>query len=347
MGGGKSMIQFAYPEFGLLLLCLPALVYYFLPPLKGVHGDALRVPFLKDLQAITLKAGGLWKSGRYGAGQFSKVSKYLLFIIYVLLAVAVARPRWVGEPVKIKNEGRDILLVLDISTSMLEQDFSWQGKRLSRLQALKLAASEFIDKRQEDRIGLILFGTRAYQQAPLTFDKEAVKNILFSMDAGMAGNSTSIGDALGLALKSLREDKKNDQKKDNKIIILLSDGENNDGSLSLPQVINLAKNENIKIYTIGVGNSANFIQSILSYKIALPGGVDEAGLKAIADEAGGRYFRAEDTDGLLKIYEAINQLEPQSIEDNFVQKIKEYYYIPLLMALGLSFLLMIIRRRKA
>jgi len=336
------MIRLAYPELGLLLLCLPALVYYFLPPVKGVHGDALRVPFLKDLKAITLKSGSLWRTGGNISARLPKLSKYLLFLIYFLLAVAVSRPQWVGAPVKIKNEGRDILLVMDISTSMLERDFTLQGRRMNRLQAVKLAASEFIDKRRDDRIGLILFGTRAYLQAPLTFDKEAVKNILYSMDAGMAGNSTSIGDALGLALKSLREDKD----KNNKIIILLSDGENNDGSLSLPQVINLAKNENIKIYTIGVGNSASFVQSILSYKIALPSGVDEAGLKAIADEAGGRYFRAEDTDGLMKIYNIIDLLEPQSREDNYVQEIKEYYYIPLLAAFVLSMILMIIRRRK-
>lgn len=337
------MIKLAYPELGLLLLCLPALVYYFLPSVKGVHGDALRVPFLKDLKAITLKSGSLWRTGGNVTARLPKLSKYLLFIIYFLLAVAVARPQWVGAPIKIKNEGRDILLVMDISTSMLERDFTLHGRRINRLQAVKLAASEFIDKRKDDRIGLILFGTRAYLQAPLTFDKEAVKNILYSMDAGMAGNSTSIGDALGLALKSLREDKN----KNNKIIILLSDGENNDGSLSLPQVINLAKNENIKIYTIGVGNPESFIQSILSYKIALPSGVDEAGLKAIADEAGGRYFRAEDTDGLIKIYDIIDTLEPQSREDNYVQEIKEYYYIPLLAAFVLSMILMIIRRRKA
>ena len=337
------MIHFAYPEVGLVLLCLPAFVYYFLPPVKGIHGDALRVPFINDLKAITLKSGHLWTSHGMTSGRLSKVSKYLLCITYILLAVAVARPRWVGEPIKIKNEGRDILLVLDISTSMLERDFTLNGRRMSRLQAVKIAASEFIDKRRDDRIGLILFGTRAYLQSPVTFDKEAVKNILVSMDAGMAGNSTSIGDALGLALKSLRKDKN----KDNKIIILLSDGENNDGSLSLPQAINLAKNENIKIYTIGVGNSANFIQSILSYKMPLPGGVDETGLKAIAEEAGGRYFRAENTDGLLKIYEAINRLEPQSHEDSYVQEIKEYYYVPLLGAFIISLLLMIIKRRKA
>ena len=252
------------------------------------------------------------------------------------------RPRWAGEPIRIKNEGRDILLVLDISTSMLEPDFSLGGRRINRLQAVKLAASEFIDKRRDDRIGLILFGSLAYLQSPLTFDKEAVKNILFSMDAGMAGKSTAIGDALGLALKTIKDG----QDKDNKVIILLSDGENNDGSLSLPQAINLAKDENVKIYTIGVGNESSFVQSILSYKVKLPTGLDEAGLKTIADEAGGSYFRASNTDSLIKVYEEIDKLEPRSHEEAYIQEIREYYYIPLLTAIMLGLVLMIIRRRQ-
>ena len=179
-------------------------------------------------------------------------------------------------------------------------------------------------------------------QAPLTFDKNAVTNILLSMDAGMAGRSTAIGDALGLALKSVKDG----EGKNNKVIILLSDGENNDGSLSIPQVINLAKNENIKIYTIGVGNSNNFIQSILSYKMKLPSGLDEAGLQAIAQEAGGQYFRAEDTSRLIDVYQAIDKLEPQSREKNYVQEIKEYYYIPLLIAFFLAVVLMILKRKR-
>ena len=231
---------------------------------------------------------------------------------------------------------------MEISTSMLERDFSYQGRRLSRLQAVKAAAADFVDKRRDDRIGLILFGSRAYLQAPLTYDKQAVKDILMTMDAGMAGNSTAIGDALGLALKSIRE---NDDK-ENKVIILLSDGENNDGNLSLPQAIQLAKNEKVKIYTIGVGGVGSFMQSILSYKIALPSGLDEEGLKQIAEEAGGQYFRADDTAALVRVYDEINKLEPQAQDENYIREIREYYYIPLLVAIIFSLFLLILKQRK-
>jgi len=335
------MISFAYPELWILLV-LPIVVFYLLPAVSGVHGDALRVTILKDLANINLKSGSLWNKERWHNGKGISLPRIVLFLIYALLVAAVARPRWAGEPIRVKNEGRDILLVLDISTSMLENDFRLNNRRLTRLQAVKAAAVDFIDKRQDDRIGLILFGSRAYLQAPLTFDKESVKSILWSMDAGMAGNSTAIGDALGLALKTVKDS----TDKDNKVIILLTDGENNDGSLSLPQAINLAKNEKVKIYTIGVGSAGSFAQSILSYKIVLPSGLDEASLQAIADEAGGQYFRADDTAALLKVYDEINKLEPQSREDNYVQEVREYYYIPLLAAFVLSMLLLFIGRRK-
>lgn len=334
------MISFASPYMFLLLL-LPFIVSYLFPAIKGVHGDALHITFLRDLANIKIKSGYIWGKYDNKSSFFNSLSKFILLMIYILLVIAISRPQWVGKPIRIKNEGRDILMVMDISTSMLENDFSYNGRRINRLQAVKSVASNFIDKRIEDRIGLVLFGSRAYLQSPLTFDKQSVKDILWSMDAGMAGNSTAIGDALGVALKSI----KNDENKENNIIILLTDGENNDGSLSLPQAINLAKDENIKIYTIGVGGGANLIQSILSYKIALPSGLDEKSLQAIADETNGRYFRAEDTVSLSKIYDAIDMLEPQSSDNNYVQEVREYYYIPLLCAILLSILLLLIRRR--
>ena len=333
------MIIFACP-YMFLLLFLPLLVHYLLPVLKGMHGDALRVPFLKEISAINLRSGKLWQTSGKGASHIN-INKVMAWAIYILLVTAIARPQVLGEPIRIKNEGRDILLVMDISTSMLEQDFQYQGHRLSRLQAVKAAASDFIEKRNDDHIGLILFGSRAYLQAPLTYDRQAVKNILLSMDAGMAGNSTAIGDALGLALKSLKDA----ENKDNKVIILLTDGENNDGSLSLPQAINLAKNEKVKIYTIGVGGQADFVQSILSYKIALPSGLDEQGLQQLAEEAGGQYFRADDTNSLFKVYEEIDRLEPQSQEENYIQETEEYYYWPLMVAFLLSCVLLMMKRR--
>ena len=177
-------------------------------------------------------------------------------------------------------------------------------------------------------MGLILFGTRAYLQSPLTFDKASLIDILYSMQAGMAGDSTSIGDALALALKKLRELPEGEEK----AIILLTDGENNDGSLSLAQAIKLATDEDIKVYTIGVG-SANVFFRMLSLGGS---GVDEQGLKLLSKVTQGQYFRAESTSDLQKIYQIIDRLEPSSKDERFIQETTELYYIPLLLALLLG-----------
>ena len=198
------MTNFAYP-WAFAALLLPFVVWYILPAAKGLHGDALRVPFLKDLARINLKSGSIW--GGMSSDTVKLTSPLWLgtYLVYALLITALARPQWAGEPVRIHNFSRDILLVMDISTSMEEPDFVLNNRPVSRLNAVKKVAGEFIDKRGEDRIGLVLFGTRAYLQAPITFDKAAVKQILYAMQAGMAGNSTAIGDALGLALKKLKK----------------------------------------------------------------------------------------------------------------------------------------------
>lgn len=336
------MNHFAYPQMFWLLL-LPFVFRAILPAVKGLHGDALRVPFINDLAKINLKSGSLWG---ISADNNNKITLplILLYIVWSLLVIAVARPQWVGEPVRVKNYSRDILLVMDISNSMLEPDFTLNGRRADRLTAVKLAAKDFIKKRPDDRIGLVLFGTRAYLQAPITYDKKSVEEILMSMEAGMAGNSTAIGDALGLSLKSLKESGNIDRK----IIILLTDGENNDGSLTLPQAINLARDEKVKIYTIGVGSDESIMQSIFGYN--LMGGrpdLDEASLQQIANETKGSYFRAKDTSSLFKVYNAIDKMEPNLNEDQYIQETKELYYVPMLLALALSCIMIYFTRRRA
>lgn len=334
------MNHIAYP-FAVFLLFLPLIVRYALPTVKGLHGDALRVPFIKDLQKINVKAGGIWNKGIAEKG--SGISLFLLYAVYALLVLALARPQWIGEPIRLKNQSRDILLVMDISNSMLQPDFTIGSSRINRLAAVKKVASEFIGKRVNDRIGLILFGTRAYLQAPITFDKQSVIDILWNMDAGMAGDSTAIGDAVGLALKSLKDN----PDKDKKVIILLTDGENNDGSLSMPEAIRLAKDEGVKVYTIGVGTDSSFMQSFLGMKILnAPQQLDEKSLQTLAEETKGNYFRAKDTNGLKKIYDIIDQLEPSENNQQFVTETKELYYIPLAVAVVLAGILLLLTRRK-
>lgn len=330
------MITFAYPYLW-SLVGLPFVFYWIMPAVRGLYGDALKIPFLADLKRISA-AGGIWNLSMPKEGVSRKF--WFLYLVWILLCAALARPQLVGEPFRLHNESRDIMLVLDISTSMLEPDFALSGRRITRLDAVKSVVSDFASKRANDRLGLILFGTRAYLQAPLTFDKAGVKDILWSMKAGMAGDSTSIGDALALALKTLR----NAPDAKNKVIVLLTDGENNDGSLSLGQAIKMAADEDIKVYTIGVGAPNSFFKML-----SLGGsGIDEQGLNLLAQVTKGRYFRAENTGDLQKIYGLINTLETVSIDERYIQETEELYYVPLLLAVGLvlAFGLLLRRRQK-
>lgn len=332
------MIVFEYP-FLFWFLLLPFVVRYFFKSVKGMYGDALKIPFIKDFEEIKKQ------NQRYTVFQKDNINSlnqrfWSLFVLWFLLVCALAKPILIGEPVKVKNEGRDILMVTDISTSMLETDFYFQNRRLSRIDAVKAVVSDFVTKRLSDRMGLILFGTRAYLQVPLTFDKNNLNNILLQTDAGMAGNSTSIGDALGLALKTLKE---NSLPTDQKVIILLTDGENNDGSLSLPKAVELAREEGVKIYTIGVGsegfNLANAFFGISN------SGFDEKSLQEMANETKGRYFKATDLKELVEVYRQIDALEPVTGDENYVFEKKQLFYIPLLMAFLLSVYMIYLFRR--
>lgn len=308
------------------------------PAIKKTYGDALKVPFLADIKQIQSVSG---KGISFKPAVFSAIKIFLLALVWVLMVLALCRPQWVGKPIPVKNEGREILLVVDISNSMSEEDFQYKNKMYSRLTAVKNVIDNFIDKRTSDRIGLVLFGTQAYLQAPLTYDKQSVKEILWNADAGMAGNSTSIGDAVGVALKNLAE---SEGKPENKVIILLTDGENNDGSLSLPQAIALAKEEGVKIYTIGAGSdSENFFGGLFS--IPVNTGLDEESLQALAEETKGNYFRAKDVNSLFQIYNEIDKLEPMTSEGRYVQKVKELYPYAAAMALILFMILVLLAKR--
>jgi len=326
------MIVFAYPQLFWLLL-LPYIVYKVLPYTNNYSNVSLLVPFIDDLKNIKKEVDNkIFPS--IGEKLLFSLKIVYLFLLWVLLVIAIARPQFLGEPFKLKAQNRDIMLVIDISTSMLQKDFSTKNMRLDRLSAVKYVVGDFIKQRKEDRLGLILFGTRAYLQSPLTFDKASIGEILMNTDAGMAGNTTSIGDALGLALKNMRDD----ENKENKVIILLSDGENNDGSLSMAQAIDMAEKEGIKIYTIGVGAETGFIGSIFSIR---GGELDEKSLTELADRTKGNYFRATDLSSLAQIYNNIDKLEPQTSEGGVVQEKRELFYIPLIIALVLSIFLIL------
>ena len=327
----------ACPEAAWLLL-LPLAVYFLLPALKRTYGEALKIPFLADIKQIQTQSGNnALISPKIAAG----IRGILLLAAWCLLVFALCRPQWAGKPIPVKNEGRDILLVVDISNSMSEEDFEYKKRMYSRLTAVKNVVDDFIDKRAADRMGLVLFGTRAYLQTPLTYDKQSLKEMLWAAEAGMAGNSTSIGDAVGVALKSLAESA---GKPENKVIILLTDGENNDGSLSLPEAISLAKEEGVKIYTIGVGSDKEVFFGGL-FSIPVDKGLDEKSLKALAKETKGNYFRAKDVASLQEVYAKIDKLEPRTADGRYVQEVKELYPYPAAAALALFLLLLVMSRK--
>ena len=305
------MNYLANPQM-LWLLPVPLIFYIFLRPFKRGAGDALKIPFINDLKCIAENKNSLsLRSGKYVS---HLMNLFLLGLAWICFVCALCRPQNAGEPKPLRNEGRDILLVLD----------------------------KFIDERTQDKIGLVLFGTRAYLQAPLTYDKHSLKEILANTEAGMAGNSTSIGDAIGLALKNLTFDTKNP---DNKVIILLTDGENNDGSISFPEAIKLAKDEKIKVYTIGAaGDETSFFGGLFSMPSG--SGLDERGLQQLATETKGAYFRAKDVNSLAKIYEKINMLEPQMNDAGVVREVKDLYYIPATLGLLLLILLWLINEKR-
>ncbi len=335
----KSLISFAYPE-AIWVILLPLVAYAVLPVASKMYGDALRVPFLKDILKIKENVR-MRNRFRLQNRSISWFKMLLLMFAWMFMTAALCRPQWAGEPQRVKHEGRDILLVVDISNSMSERDFLYRNNYYSRIDAVKSVVSHFADERTDDRIGLVLFGTRAYMQVPLTYDKKSLKEVLQTATAGMAGNSTSIGDAVAVALKNLAEV---DNGKDNKIIILLTDGENNDGRMSFPQAIKLAQQEKVKVYTIGAGSDT---QPFFGGLFAIPAnsGLDERSLQQLAQATEGIYFRAKDVDSLIKIYDEINKMEAQEQQGRFVQEVKDLFYYPAAVA-GMLFLCLLLLIRK-
>ena len=309
------MIEFAW-WWALLLLPLPLLVRRFLKPQAERREAALYVPFFSALHAP--------RSTDKPRLSLPDPSTALLAVMWLLLLLSVSRPVWLGDPVALPVTGRDLMLAVDISGSMEENDFEYNGHRLNRLQAVKAVAGEFIERRQGDRIGLILFGTRAYVQTPLTFDLKTVRHFLDESVIGLAGQSTSIGDAIGLAVKRLRE-----RPQSSRLLVLLTDGSNTAGLISPSDASSLAAQENIRIHTIGVGAEQR-AGGMFGFFRNQGRPLDEKALKAIADATGGRYFRARDIDELADIYALIDELEPTDAGEDHYRPLTELFHWPLL-----------------
>ncbi|MBC7191900.1 VWA domain-containing protein [Marinobacter sp.] len=322
------MLSLAYPWI-LLLAVLPLLFRQG----KG-QSAAVEAPVLPM---------GHWLTGLPGVSRSGSATprwqKVMLLLCWLLMVVALARPQHAGETVQVPVSGRDMLLVVDISPSMDERDMILQGHSINRLQAVKRVLDDFISRRKGDRLGLLLFGTEPYIQAPLTFDLETVRTLLFEAGIGMAGRATAIGDALGLAVKRLR-----DRPQEQRVIILLTDGANTAGQLTPDKATEIASAIGARIYAIGIGAESKIERGWLGSRRVNPSrDLDEALLTRMAESTGGRYFRARSLPELEMIYESINQLEPIEQDGRFYRPVTELFYWPAGLALLLWATLQMLR----
>ena len=263
----------------------------------------------------------------------------LLIIAWLSLVTAIARPVNIGDPVALPTTGRDILLAVNISGSMEREDMIINGRQVNRLYAVKSVVSEFVNTREGDRLGLILFGERAYLQTPLTFDTKTLQDLLIEAQIGFAGNGTAIGDAIGLSVKKLKE-----RPDSNRVLILLTDGSNTAGVLSPSEASDIAKKAKVKIYTIGIGDGRQRNQGLFGQTLVNQNNdLDERTLTAIADLTGGKYFRARDPRELRSIYDQLNKLEPIDQDEELLRPITSLFHWPLALFLTCSLLIILIR----
>lgn len=268
------------------------------------------------------------------------ILRILLSLCWLATLVALSRPVWIGEPVALPTSGRDLLLAVDISGSMEQEDMLVGGSTVNRLGAVKTVVGEFVAQRRGDRLGLILFGERAYLQTPLTFDTKTMQTLLEEAQIGFAGRrGTAVGDAIGLAIKRLQERPENQR-----VVILLTDGANNSGELDPLKAAQLAKTANVKIYTIGIGAEVQEVYSLLGNRVINPStDLNEEELIGIAKATGGQYFRARDPKELSSIYNELNRLEPIEQESETVRPTISLFHWPLALAFIVSLLIISLR----
>jgi Ca-activated chloride channel family protein len=314
--------QLAWPWM-LAALPLPLLALL-LPPASDTPVLALRFPFFSALRATLENDRGQRSHGRLAIAAVS----------WILVVIAAARPQEVGETVHLPVTGRSIMLAVDLSGSMQTPDMRVGLRSVSRLSAVKKVAGDFIERRAGDRLGLILFGDQAYVQVPLTLDRSTVRTLLDEAQIGLAGQQTAIGDAIGLAIKRLRHEPIG-----NRVLILLTDGASNAGSVDPLKAADLAAQEGVRIYTIGVGADQVEVQGPFGMPQIVAGDLDEDALRAIAKKTGGRYFRASDVASLTQIYGLLDKIEPLSKDQQSWRPVEELYYWPLGVALLLSVLI--------
>jgi len=329
------MIQVAYPLV-FIALFIPFIIYFVVPKATTKNPRALKVPFFNELLSSFANTHG------FGGGARLSLLKYLVCLIWLLVVISGAGIQWLSKPLSLPQTGRDLLIAIDLSGSMQTPDMVINGDSKTRIDVVKQVASKFIGGRVGDRLGLILFGSQAYLQTPLTFDRKTVGQMLNDATVGIAGEQTAIGDAIGLSVKRLIE-----YPGTSKALILLTDGGNNSGVLAPVDAAKIAAREHIKIYTIGIGATKMKVQTMFGTQTVNPSSdLDIEGLKQIASITGGEFFRAEDGNSLEDVYAQINKLEPVKADSIIIRPINPLYPWSLGIALILSFILILLKVRR-
>jgi Ca-activated chloride channel family protein len=281
------VLEFAYP-LALLATPLPILAWWLLPPQRE-RVSALRVPFFEP---ITAAAGS---EARAGAVILRRrwLQLFVAVLVWLLLVAGLAKPEWVGQPIVRTEAARDIMLALDLSGSMDYHDFPGEdGEVVSRFEAVQRVVDRFVTARQDDRIGLIVFGTKAYLQLPFTRDLDTARALVDLMDVGMAGPKTALGDSIGLAIRSFET-----SEVDERLLILLTDGNDTASKMTPINAADIARLNGVEIYTIGIGDTAATGEDRVDFDV----------LAAIAERTGGEFYNAEDEAALDAVYRRIDQ----------------------------------------
>lgn len=316
------MITFAWPWL-LLLIPAPLLIYWLPKKDNNRSSAALIMPQLVESPSVKVVSNAN-----------KKTPLVMLSLCWLLTVLALSQPQWLGDAVDIPTEGREMMIAVDLSGSMQIEDMSLNGNTVNRLDMLKVVLGNFIERRVGDRLGLILFGDDAYMQTPMTFDRKTVKQMLDESVLGLVGRKTAIGDAIALAVK--RFDAK---QKSNKVLLLLTDGQNTAGKVSPEQALELAVAKDITIYSIGIGADVMIQQSLFGSRRVNPSSeLDERTLTKLAEQTGGQYFRARDSQGMSQIYQLLDQLEPVEQEQQQMRPLTALFYWPLAVALVISIL---------
>jgi Ca-activated chloride channel family protein len=310
------MFELHWPA-AFMLLPLPWLLRWLLPA-AAVPSTALQVGFLPRLEQLKSNVGPVHSDRR----------RWPFIIIWLLLLIAASRPQWLGEPLPISISGRDMMLAVDLSGSMEYQDMQLDGEPVPRMAVVQRLVANFIEERQGDRLGLILFGSTAYVQAPLTHDLDSLNQWMDEAFVGLAGRETAIGDAIGLSIKRLAE-----EPAESRVLVLITDGANTAGQVNPLRAARFAASEGIRIFTIGVGADRSQPTQIATRDPSVD--LDEGTLVDVALATGGEYFRARNAQDIEDIYRRIDMLEPALRDSGPRRRARPLYP----WALGLAMLL--------